>query len=177
MWDMLVVRSVAPQLYCVDFIVCRLPTHCIDRFCTSRFAGTQFFLNAKDSGKARAVASVDRIRALNPYAHVDAIEGEVCEKDAPFFAQFNTVVLVNRSFAEESHVNKCCRENGEKDSEVCRELVRACVCTFYDSDRAYNVECLVLVLINRQVKVHRRALLWFFCHCLHGLSSPRVRCN
>lgn len=72
-------------------------------------------MNSEDIGQARAVASVDRIRALNPYAHVDSVDGEVCEKDALFFAQFNTVVLVNRSFAEELHVNKCCRENGEND--------------------------------------------------------------
>eukprot|EP00750_Incisomonas_marina_P020413 INCI4018.1.p1 GENE.INCI4018.1~~INCI4018.1.p1 ORF type:complete len:369 (+),score=68.28 INCI4018.1:93-1109(+) len=99
---------------CKNIVLAGLNVSVLDSHVVSaRDIGTQFFLNAKDSGKARAVASVDRIRALNPYAHVDAIEGEVCEKDAPFFAQFNTVVLVNRSFAEESHVNKCCRENGK----------------------------------------------------------------
>jgi hypothetical protein len=77
-------------------------------------SGTQFFLRAEDEGKPRAEASVERIRALNPFACVEVEVGAVADKDADFFAGFDMVVLVNQPYADEVHANRCCRDNGAR---------------------------------------------------------------
>ena len=57
---------------------------------------------------------MERIRALNPFARVEVEVGAIAEKDADFFAGFDTVVLVNQPYADELHANQCCRENGAR---------------------------------------------------------------
>ena len=75
---------------------------------------SNFFIPRDELGKNRAEASRARAQALNPMVEVKVDEGNLAEKDEEFFKNFDVVVVLEASLAEQTRVDNICRANNIK---------------------------------------------------------------
>lgn len=79
-----------------------------DDFCS------QFLVPRSSLGSNRAVASIERARALNPMVEISADQEPLCKKDAKFFAGFDVVVVIGANNSEIIRIDQICREKNIK---------------------------------------------------------------
>lgn len=75
---------------------------------------SNFFAPRDQLGKNRAEASLARAKALNPMVELQANTGKLSDQDENFFKQFDAVVILEASSAEQIRINNICRANSIK---------------------------------------------------------------
>ena len=75
---------------------------------------SNFFVPRDHLGKNRAEASRTRAQALNPMVDVQFDIGILGEKTEEFFKQFDVVVILEASVAEQIRIDNICRSNNIK---------------------------------------------------------------
>lgn len=75
---------------------------------------SNFFVPRDQLGKNRAEASRVRAQALNPMVEVKVDTEVLAEKTEEFFKQFDVVVVLEASVAEQVSIDNFCRSNNVK---------------------------------------------------------------
>lgn len=75
---------------------------------------SQFFVPRDTLGKNRAESSLVRAQALNPMVDVKADTGVLKDKGDTFFKEFDVVVILEASQAEQIRINNICRVSNVK---------------------------------------------------------------
>lgn len=75
---------------------------------------SNFFVSRDQLGNNRAEASRSRAQALNPMVEVKVDTGVIGDKTEEFFKEFDVVVVLEATIAEQVRIDNICRANNVK---------------------------------------------------------------